>query len=95
MSIDGLTNLDIQDRLLARGFGRRDGLPPKTYSMQYHSSEVIEAVRTGNPCLKMFLDSGLALECEEWQRLTAIIYAIDLGEIEAFRLLIEQAQISK
>jgi ankyrin repeat protein len=85
---DGETNPDILYRLLAHGFGRRDGQPPKTYLLNYRGSEVIEAVRSRNLYLKAFLDAGLALECEDWRGLTATLYAIDMGETEALKLLI-------
>jgi len=88
MSENGDTLLDILHRLLAHGYGRRDGQPPKTYSLEYLGSEVIEAVRTRNSCLKALLDAGLALECEDRLGFTAILNAIDMGEIEALKLLI-------
>lgn len=52
-------------KILKHGYGRQDGQPPKSDHIKRTGSEVIEAVKTRDPCLKALLDVGLALECED------------------------------
>ncbi|KAH7077059.1 hypothetical protein FB567DRAFT_607963 [Paraphoma chrysanthemicola] len=79
----------VFDKILKAGYGRRDGQAPASNHVKYTGSEVVEAVKTQNSCLKTFLDAGLALECEDWRGLSAVIYAIDMGATEDLKLLIE------
>ncbi|KAF4844474.1 hypothetical protein CGCSCA4_v007267 [Colletotrichum siamense] len=75
--------------LLEYGYGRRDGQPAKTDHGQRCGSEVVDATKNRKPYLKQLLDAGLALECEDCLGISAVIYAVDLGELRALEMLIE------
>lgn len=75
--------------LLEYGYGRRDGQPAKTDHGQRCGSEVVDATKNRKPYLKQLLDAGLALECEDCLGISAVIYAVDLGELRVLEMLIE------
>nr|XP_036580690.1 ankyrin unc44 [Colletotrichum truncatum]KAF6788685.1 ankyrin unc44 [Colletotrichum truncatum] len=82
--------LPIVKAVLEFGCGRRDGQPARTDHGRRCGSEVIDAVRNGNPYLKHLLDAGLALECEDWLGISAVIYAVDFGSLDSLELLIQE-----
>ncbi|TKA78351.1 hypothetical protein B0A49_01233 [Cryomyces minteri] len=81
----------IYRTLLDAGCGRRDGVPPASWQQKVYGSEVIEAVKVNDPIISVFLEYGLALECEDRIGFTALLHALDRGNgaLHYTKLLIE------
>ncbi|KAH6982646.1 hypothetical protein EDB80DRAFT_864021 [Ilyonectria destructans] len=70
----------VLETILRHGYGRRDQQPARTDHGIRCGSEIIDATRNGRPYLKQLLDAGLALECEDYLGITAVIHAVSFWD---------------
>ncbi|KAF4126911.1 ankyrin [Geosmithia morbida] len=77
----------IHQILLDHGQGRRDGQRPRTWSEKLLGSPFIEAVKNERRCLERYLEHRLGVEVEDGLGCTAALYAVDMADVEALRLL--------
>ena len=77
--------------LLDAGCGRRDFTPAASWCQKVNGSEVIEAVKYQSPLVGHLLEYGLAIECEDCFGFTALLHALDGGQLcqDAARTLID------
>ncbi|KAH7123144.1 hypothetical protein EDB81DRAFT_766094 [Dactylonectria macrodidyma] len=78
----------VLETILRHGYGRRDQQPARTDHAIRCGSEIIDSTRNGKLYLKQLLDAGLALKCEDYIRITAVVHAVDLRAVQSLEHLI-------